>query len=138
MIGSWFGRYPKLSVIPFGWVRFGLGQRTSGHRNRDVELEARFGASGRLFSGLSVELEASGVSWDSSGSQWNNRFLSTGARCSLYHTPHHLYPSLFLSDFVGYLLLSPRKISPAQFSPDRFHRVNSLLRVAEAGSITVN
>ena len=56
----------------------------------------------------------------------------TGARCSLYHTPHHLYPSRPLSDFI-HLLLSPRYFMESTHSSGDLRRDSS--GVAEAVSI---
>ena len=82
MIGSW---------SRFGW--FGLGQRTSGLRNRDVELEAKFGPADVCSLDSAVELEASGVRWDSSGSQWNNRSCQRESGVALPHTTSSLSKS---------------------------------------------
>ena len=87
-------------------------------------------ASGHLFSGLrDVELEASEFGPADVCSQDSGMLSSkpretyvgtpqvldgmtvswmTGARCSVYHTPHHLYPSLSKS-VLHHLLLSPMK-----------------------------
>ena len=89
-----------------------LGQRTSGLRNHWRWARSQiWGQQTFVLRTQDVELEASGVGrlfsrWDSSGSLWNNRFLCTGVRCSLYHTPHYIYPSLFKSVFVHLLALT--------------------------------
>ena len=102
----------------------------------DVELEAKFGASRRLFSGLrmlsSKPREFVGLL------RFSMEFTAscmTGAGVA-YPTHHIISIQVFSSPILFTVLLSPRYFTESTYSSGDLRRDSS--EVAEAGSIPVN